>query len=90
MTRDIGGQTMVKCGVNLSRDAAVGEQFWQTEVVCDDPPLHETGVREEGMGRGDAIALLVRISLAIVDGLCVWSVKNIRSLCHRPHVGIRG
>ena len=38
MTRDIGGQTMVKCGVNLSRDAAVGEQFWQAEVVCDAPP----------------------------------------------------
>jgi hypothetical protein len=44
-------------GVNLPRDAAVGEQFWRAEVVRDaPPPLRETDVTEGDMGGGGAIA----------------------------------
>jgi hypothetical protein len=51
---------MRKGGVNLPRDAAVGEQFWRAEVVRDaPPPLRKTDVTEGGMGGGGAIALLV-------------------------------
>jgi hypothetical protein len=63
-------RTMRKGGVNSPRDAAVGEQFWRAEVVCDaPPPLRETDVTEGGMGGGGAVALLVPLSSAIVDGL---------------------
>ena len=44
----------------MPRDAAVGEQFWQADVVRDaPPPLRKTDVTEGGMGGGGAIALLV-------------------------------
>ncbi len=58
---------MRKGGVNSPRDAAVGDQFWQAEVVRDaPPPLRETDVTMGGMGGGGAIALLVQLSSAIV------------------------
>jgi hypothetical protein len=54
-------------GVSLPCDAAVGEQFWQAEVVRDaPPPLRETDVTEGGMGGGGTIALLVPLSSTIV------------------------
>ncbi len=58
---------MRKGGVNLPRDAAVGEQFQQAEVVHDaPPPLCETDVTEWGMGGGGAIASLMQLLSAIV------------------------
>ncbi len=57
-------------GVSSQRDAAVGEQFWRAGIVHDDPPPpRETDVTEGGMGGGGAIALLVPLSSANVDGL---------------------
>ncbi len=58
---------MHKGGVNSPLDAAVGEQCWRAEVMCDaPPPLCETDVTEGGMGGGGAIALLVQLSSVIV------------------------
>ncbi len=58
---------MRKGGVNLPCDAAVGEQFWQAEVVRGAPPhLRKTDVTEGGMGGGGAIASLVPLSSAIL------------------------
>ena len=63
-------QTMGKGGVNSPRDAAVGEQIWPADVVCDaPPPLCETDVTEGGKGGGGAIALLVPLSSTLFDGL---------------------
>ncbi len=46
-------------GVSLPHDAAVGEQFWQAEVVRDaPPPLRETDVTEGGMGGGAGAIIL--------------------------------
>ena len=57
---------MRKGGVSSPRDAAVGEQFWQAEVVRDaPPPLCKTDVTKGGMGGGSAIALLVPLSSTI-------------------------
>ena len=57
-------------GVYSPHDAVAGRQIWQAGVVCDDPPPPcGTDVIEGGMGGGGAIALLVPLSSAIVDGL---------------------
>jgi hypothetical protein len=50
-------------------------------------PLRETDVTEGGMGGGGAIALLVPLSSAIVDGLSHVFREEI-SVRRRPHVGI--
>jgi hypothetical protein len=66
-------------GVNSPHDAAASRQLWQAGVVRDGPPPpRATDVTEGGMGGGSAIALLVQLSSAIVDGLShLLSVRHV-------------
>ena len=59
----------------------------QKSCATTTPPLCKTDVTEGGMGGGGAIALLVPLSSAIVDGLSHVFREEI-SVRRRPHVGI--